>query len=206
LTTNKGVAITSFTQQKITLREVIFVQDGTETAPAYEVSVHNGISSTNPVSATITVNQSPILINPIPEQTAILNQTFIFRLPQNTFTDPDGDPLLYSATLVNGNVLPVWLQFDSVTPAFSGIPPSVGLFRIRLIARDSQGLTANADFNLSVKTASDLLSSDSNKSMAAGTIAGIVVGVAVVIGALVIGWLIYQKQQDESQEVPMETV
>jgi hypothetical protein len=46
-----------------------------------------------------------------------------FTLAADTFTDPNGGTLAYTATLSNGAPLPSWLSFDGATETFSGLMP-----------------------------------------------------------------------------------
>ncbi|NGZ05238.1 MAG: tandem-95 repeat protein, partial [Magnetococcales bacterium] len=68
-------------------------------------------------------NHAPTVENPPADQSATAGAIFEFTLPQETFGDPDvGDNLTYTATLANGQPLPVWLTFDPETRQFSGTP------------------------------------------------------------------------------------
>ena len=91
------------------------------------------------------VNDPPIVSKPISKKTAINNTAFNFQLPEKTFTDPDiGDSLTYSATT------PSWLNFNSTTGIFSGIPTQTGIFPIEMQAKDNAGATINTTFPLKV--------------------------------------------------------
>ena len=60
--TNSGVTITQFTQQQISDGQVRFVHDGGELAPSFNVTVSDGLLTTDPVAATIiftNVNDAP---------------------------------------------------------------------------------------------------------------------------------------------------
>ncbi|MCE7857533.1 MAG: T9SS C-terminal target domain-containing protein, partial [Ignavibacteria bacterium CHB3] len=64
-------------------------------------------------------NYSPYLNYQIPNQTDSVGYNFNYTFPDSTFIDDDGNnTLTYSATLSNGNPLPSWLSFDSITKAF----------------------------------------------------------------------------------------
>ncbi len=57
-------AITSFTQAQVTAGQVLFMHDGSETAPTYSVSVSDGTASTSPAAAAMTftnVNDAPLI-------------------------------------------------------------------------------------------------------------------------------------------------
>lgn len=67
-------------------------------------------STENTLTINVTpVNDAPILVNQIPNQTALLNTAFDYTIPFNTFADVDST-LIYSATLDNGSVLPPMAQ------------------------------------------------------------------------------------------------
>jgi hypothetical protein len=69
----------------------------------------------------------------VPVQYALAHQTaaqtwtegahLSFTLPSNTFADPNGEALSYTATLSNGQALPSWLTLNGVSSAFSGTIP-----------------------------------------------------------------------------------
>jgi VCBS repeat-containing protein len=94
-------------------------------------------------------NDAPILVAPLADQTVKFNKAFSWKMPANSFTDPDqGDTLTYSATLANGSALPTWLKFDAATGTFSGkAPKTVGEFDVRVTATDkvaADGSTAGS--------------------------------------------------------------
>lgn len=99
-----GVAITSFTQDDIDNGRVLFVDNGDETAPSWNVSVSDGITTTGLVAATIfftNLNDPPVLTGAtfiIAENTT--NGTVVGTL---NLSDPDaGDT--HSFTILSGNV------------------------------------------------------------------------------------------------------
>lgn len=112
------------------------------------------------VTVKVTVNN----VNDPPEPgIAIANQStdslqlFTFAIPQDAFTDPDGDTLTYTAVLVGqggaSDPLPEWLMFDGLT--FSGTPSmaDVGTYTIRVVATDGSGASASTTFDLTVNKA-----------------------------------------------------
>lgn len=89
------------------------------------------------------VNESPVAINTLVDQSAIIGSLLHYNLPINAFYDPDfGDSLTYSATLLDGQSLPDWLLFDPTTMSFGGTPTTVGGFSVKVIAKDKGGLSA----------------------------------------------------------------
>jgi hypothetical protein len=65
----------------------------------------------------------PAVANPIPDQSVAEDTAWSFQLAANAFTDADGDPLTYAASLSDGSALPAWLAFNAATRTFSGTPP-----------------------------------------------------------------------------------
>ena len=108
--------------------------------------------------ALIQENLAPIIINPIPNQTATTNKLFTFTVAETTFTDIDkNDFLTYSATDVNGNSLPKWLSFDPKTRTFSGISTDTisSSLDIKIEAKDTKGLSSSNVFILTINAISN---------------------------------------------------
>ena len=104
------------------------------------------------------VNDAPVLVNAIAEQSARSDEVFTFQLPTNTFSDPDGDTLTYMASLDNGNALPSWLSFNTATRTFTGTPPHElsGNINLKVTASDGS-LTTSDTFALAITPQNDLL-------------------------------------------------
>lgn len=101
-------------------------------------------------------NRAPVLSTALPDQTANEGAPFSYTVPTSAFTDPDsGDALTFSATLVNGSVLPAWLAFNATTRVFSGTPPtgSSGMVSVRVTARDTSNLAVSDEFNIAINVA-----------------------------------------------------
>ncbi|MGL5192449.1 MAG: putative Ig domain-containing protein, partial [Chroococcales cyanobacterium] len=109
----------------------------------------------NSVTANITDNDSannpPVVVNGISDLTSTVSTLFNFTFPADTFNDPDGNPLSYSATLEDGSELPNWLIFDTTTRTFSGTPLEnhLGSINIKVTASDGS-LSVNDIFTLEV--------------------------------------------------------
>lgn len=104
------------------------------------------------------VNDAPTVAIPVADQGAIEDQAFLFILPPATFADIDaGDQLAYAATLTDGTPLPGWLSFDSATSSFSGTPANqdVGTARVRVMATDRDGASAESAFSVTVENVND---------------------------------------------------
>jgi hypothetical protein len=123
----------------------------------------DGISSVNKnfVATFTNDNDLPFVATPIPSQTWSGSGIFSYQVPLNTFSDsdPSGTNFSYSATLVNGNPLPLWLNFDAATRTFSGNPPANATdLNLRVMANDGSGqgnATISSDFTLKLLSNND---------------------------------------------------
>ncbi len=97
---------------------------------------------------------NPVVINSIPDHTAIVGDLFTYNVPANTFSDPNGDVLTYTASLSNGNPLPSWLSFNATTRNFSGTAATgdIGTINVQVTASDNQSGSVNDVFQLTVAT------------------------------------------------------
>ena len=96
---------------------------------------------------TISLASAPKLTAQTATQTWTQGQAVSFSLAANTFTDPQGSALSYSATLANGAALPSWLKFNATTHSFSGTEPSgTAAFSLKVTATDSYGLSVSDSF------------------------------------------------------------
>jgi uncharacterized delta-60 repeat protein len=62
------------------------------------------------------------------------------QIPADAFYDPDGDVLVYSASLPDGSPLPEWLSFDAATRTLSGKPAVSDFGSHRILITASDGL------------------------------------------------------------------
>jgi AAA family ATP:ADP antiporter len=84
----------------------------------------------------VSENQPPRLLHRLEDRLALPGVPLEFCLPEDTFVDPDeGDVLSFSSHQAGSTWLPVWLDFDSETLCFSGIPPASVSHYTRLIVR-----------------------------------------------------------------------
>ncbi|MBO6551026.1 MAG: tandem-95 repeat protein, partial [Rhizobiales bacterium] len=102
------------------------------------------------------VNDAPIIVQEISDQTSDEDTSWSFTIPAGTFSDVDGDTLTLTATLVDGAELPAWLSFDSAAQTFSGTPPKDlnGEIALRVTASDGE-LEVSDDFNLTINPVND---------------------------------------------------
>jgi Putative Ig domain len=91
--------------------------------------------------------QGPVVSAQTSTQTWQEGQAVNFALAANTFTEPQGQTLTYSANLSNGGALPSWLQFDASTQTFTGmVPDIVAALSIVVRATNTSGLTTSETF------------------------------------------------------------
>ena len=111
-----------------------------------------------PQTAYIDINDPPVAVVPIADQSTNEDADFSFTVPATSFIDVDvGDQLTLSAALADGSVLPAWLTFDPATQTFSGTPlnEDVGSLAIRVTATDTSGAFATQDFTVTVANVND---------------------------------------------------
>ncbi len=102
-------------------------------------------------------NYIPYVKNLIPDQTAAVGQPFNYIIPDSTFIDDDGNnTLTYHANLTNGDPLPSWLAFDTITGSFSGTPDLLETLHISVTAADTAGASVSSNFRIIADTASGL--------------------------------------------------
>jgi len=127
----------------------------TDTTHTIAVRVTDSAGNTFDKNFTIIVtdiNETPTIGSAIANQNASAKNAFSYTVPANTFADPDGDNLTYSATLANGSALPTWLSFNPSTRTFSGTPTNqdAGNIDIKVTATDGQGGNISDIFTLSI--------------------------------------------------------
>ncbi|GAA4797439.1 putative Ig domain-containing protein [Lysobacter hankyongensis] len=119
----------------------------------YGASDGRGGTASTTFSFTInppTANRAPVVSIPLDDQYAMSDYEFYYEIPANSFTDPDNNPLTYTATLVSGAALPAWLSFNGATRTFQGYPFGTNnqSWTIRVRATDPSGLSVYDDFLL----------------------------------------------------------
>lgn len=111
--------------------------------------IYGGLTS---VDFNIRVEGAPRVNGVIAPQYAKVGQAFSYFIPQGLITDPNFDTLIFSAELGDGQVLPPWLTFNSVSATLTGTPQSsnVGVYNVSLTADDPATGSASVSFILNV--------------------------------------------------------
>ena len=129
-----------------------------DTSVTFSYSVTDGVA---PVATTANLDitpasDAPVVAHAIADQNATQGSQFTFSFAANTFSDVDGDPLLYTASLDTDQPLPAWLHFDGSTRTFSGTPTNadVGTVAVKVTASDGT-LSVSDIFNIAVGNTND---------------------------------------------------
>lgn len=96
-------------------------------------------------------NAPPVLNSPLQDLAIPAGEISWLQLRADTFIDPDaGDALRYEALGHAGARLPGWVRFDALNRKFQFNPPAAsrGSVQIRVVARDYDGLHAEASFTV----------------------------------------------------------
>ena len=92
------------------------------------------------------LNRAPVLVVALVDQSWIEGQASRYLVPIGSFSDPEGQTPVYSASLSSGDSLPSWLSFDPVKRQFDGTAPlGTADVTVRVRAADSGGLSAFDD-------------------------------------------------------------
>jgi len=122
--------ISGFTQSQIAANEILFVHDGTESAPVFDITVSDGTGSTGPVAGNVTftaVNDAPILTNLAGDTVNTTTWVFLDRASSSILVDNDLPADYNGATLSVANTdyqAGDLLRIDTTgTVALSGTTP-----------------------------------------------------------------------------------
>ncbi len=110
LSQTAGVPLTNFTQAAVTQEEIEWVSDTSPNPSSFWISVSDGELSTEPVPANVTfiVNPPPELYRNYTLPPAFPNTPYEFLLPNDTFIDPAGEPLVRIMTGLPKGLHPDW--------------------------------------------------------------------------------------------------
>ena len=101
-------------------------------------------------------NRAPVVAAAIVDPAFHEDTAVSFKVPDGTFSDPDGDPLTLTATLADDSPLPTWLAFDAATATFSGTPPTNfnGAIALKVTATDTEYAVSDT-FTLKITPVND---------------------------------------------------
>ncbi|CAM6054475.1 unnamed protein product [Sphagnum tenellum] len=139
------------------------------------VQASNGNAS-NTETFTVNIDASPpVIVTPTPTQTWNEGATVSLSVA-NTFVDPKGENLTYSATLANGQALPTWLKFNSGTGLLTGTAPTTAQsLSVVLKATDAVGLSTSETVALNVVAPKITVANTPNQIWADGSSIGFTV-------------------------------
>lgn len=114
-----------------------------------KVIASDGKNSTAESTFNITVNEAPKLVYPLDDIFVTENTSGSFVIPANSFVDPDGTALTYTAKLQDGSELPSDLEFnpDTRTFTYSEYLTLTTALSIKVTASDGSG-TSSSTFKL----------------------------------------------------------
>jgi serine/threonine protein kinase len=97
-------------------------------------------------------NRPPTAFGGVVTQSATVDSNFVWQLPRNLFSDPDGDRLTFRLIQINDRALPGWLTFNSSSGVLSGTPGNSdqGTHGLKVIATDSKGASTSVVFYVAV--------------------------------------------------------
>ena len=130
-----------------------------------------GASTSETFAANLVAPAAPTITSQTAAQSWKLGAPVNFALAANTFTDPSGEALTYTATQVNGSALPSWLSFNAATKTFTGTPPAGSAnLSIKVTATDAGGASTSETFaaNLVAPAAPTITSQTANQTWTIG--------------------------------------
>jgi len=126
----------------------------------YRIQVNGDDGYGGTISTTfdlIVPDRIPMLAQPLGNQTAYTGLAFEYIVASSSFTDGDGDQLIYSANLVGTNALPGWLSFDPALRRFYGTPFGRNSYQIQMNANDENGGITSGTFTITVPSTAPVL-------------------------------------------------
>ena len=96
----------------------------------------------------------PTVANQTGSLTWMAGKAVSAALVSNTFVDPQGEKLTWSATRADGSALPSGLTFNATTDAFSGTAPiTPETLGLKVTATDASGLAVSEQFSVTIEAA-----------------------------------------------------
>ncbi len=110
----------------------------------------SGLSTAETFGVTVPA-AAPTVTQQTASQIWAQGQKISLALPTKTFTDPQSETLIYTASQSKGQALPSWLSFNAATDTFSGtVPAGVESLTLKVTATDTSGLSASETFGVAV--------------------------------------------------------
>ncbi len=154
------VPITSFTQAQVSAGDIVFVDDGDEFAPGYDVSVTDGMDTDGPFAATIIfiANNDTPTTSGIPDLTVDEDSADQFFDLHTAFADAeDADSAL--TYIITGNTNPGLFDLVNITPTdniqLDFADDRHGSAMITVTATDTGGLAVSSTFLVTVNPVND---------------------------------------------------
>ena len=120
-------------------------------------------------AASISTTTAPTVTAQTPNQIWVAGVATTLTLSAKTFTDPQTQPLTYTATSATGTALPTWLKFTAATDSFSGTDPAgAAPVTVRVTATDTSGLSVSESFTISLAQAPQVVRQTATQYFAAG--------------------------------------
>lgn len=99
------------------------------------------------------VNDAPTLAQKLGDGELLQHEYFSYGIPDGIFTDVDaGDVLSYNITQEDGSPLPAGFFFDPTTRTLSGAAENAGIYKLKITATDTGGLSATDIVTIRVKS------------------------------------------------------
>ena len=103
------------------------------------------------------INDPPRVVRIVDDQLLAQGQAVDVQLAADMFVDREGDQVLVSMSLANGDPLPDWLSFDAATRRLTGTSGAgdVGITRVRVTGTDGAGAASSDEFEIVVADVND---------------------------------------------------
>lgn len=156
----------------------------------------------------ITLNDAPMVVNPLPDFNITVNEPFSFRIANNTFSQPP-DKLDLSLMQEDGTSLPAWVSLNKTDNTLNGVAPSAGQNRYSLFARDICSQATEAKFGINALAANVPPSTPSEQIGVSPTgdnglnvpaLVGGLIGGLTLIGGGIFGLLMYLRKKKKNEK------
>ena len=130
------------------------IPQGTDTGNfTIVLSATDNIAGTVNTTFGLLVVYTPVLNQPLTNQVVEIGSPYQWTVPQNTFLNPNGGVLIYSAQWSGQTALPAWLNFNKTTRQFYGTPGAAdkNQYPLSVTAVDAYGGQVNAAYTLVVE-------------------------------------------------------